>query len=84
MELQESWNFSTPFYCYKGKRLGYLSYSEKRHHEIYIGFIKAYKVTHKKLLREGRKQIKVYRINDNKDINAIESTKITKLPKAQY
>ena len=84
MELQESWNFSTPFYCYKGKRLGYLSYSEKRHHEIYIGFIKAYKVTHKKLLSEGRKQIKLYRIDATKDINTIELTKITKLLKAQY
>ncbi len=84
MELQESWNFSTPFYCYKGKWLGYLSYSEKRHHELYIGFIKAYKVTHKKLLSEGRKHIKVYRLNVTKDINTIELTKIKKPPKAQY
>ena len=50
----------------------------------YIGFIKAYKVTHKKLLSEGSKHIKVYRLNVTKDINTIELTKITKLPKAQY
>ncbi len=84
MDLQESWKFNTPFYYYNGKWFGYLSYSEKRHHEIYVGFIKGYKVTHKKLLSEGRKQIKVYRIDATKDINAIELTKITKLLKAQY
>jgi hypothetical protein len=84
MGLQESWKFNTPFYYYNGKWFGYLSYSEKRHHEIYIGFVKGYKVNHSKLLSEGRKQIKVYRIDAAKDINATELTKITKLLKAQY
>lgn len=84
MGLQESWKFNTPFYYYEGKWFCYLSYSKKRHHEIYIGFVKGYKVNHIKLLSEGRKQIKVYRIDATKDINAIELIKITKLLKAQY
>ena len=84
MGLQENWKFNTPFYYYGGKWFCYLSYSEKRHHEIYIGFVKGYLVNHKKLLSEGRKQIKVYRIDATNDINAVELTKITKLLKAQY
>lgn len=84
MGLQEHWKFNTPFYNYKEKWFCYLSYSEKRHHEIYIGFVKGYKVTHKRLLSEGRKQIKVYRIDATKDIDVKELTKITKLLKAQY
>ncbi len=84
MKLQEYWKFNTPFYYYKGKWFGYLSYSEKRHHEIYIGFIKGYKVKHKKLLSEGRKQIKVYRIDATKNINLKELIEIVELLKAQY
>ena len=84
MELEENWKFNTPFYYYNGKWFAYLSYSKKRHHEIYIGFVKGYKVSHPKLLAEGRKQIKVYRINTEKDINAKELKKITKMLKTQY
>ena len=84
MELEENWKFNTPFYYYNGKWFAYLSYRKKRHHEIYIGFVKGYKVSHPKLLAEGRKQIKVYRINTEKDINAKELKKITKMLKTQY
>ena len=84
MGLEERWKFNTPFYYYEGKWFGYLSYSKKRNHEIYIGFIKGYKVNHSKLFSEGRKQVKVYRIDAAKDINAKELTKIVKLLKDQY
>jgi hypothetical protein len=82
--LEENWKFNTPFYYYQGKWFCYLSYSKKRNHEIYIGFVKGYKVNHSNLLSEGRKQIKVYRIDSSKDIDIIELAKITKLLKAQY
>ena len=84
MGLQERWKFNTPFYYYEEKWFGYLSYNKKRNHEIYIGFIKGYKINHAKLLSEGRKQVKVYRIDATKDINATELTKIVLLLKAQY
>lgn len=84
MGLEEQWKFNTPFYYYKGKWFAYLSYSKKRKHEIYIGFVKGYLVNHPKLLAEGRKQIKVYRINPEKDINAKELEKITTLVKKLY
>lgn len=84
MALQENWKFNTPFYYYQGKWFCYLSYSKKRHHEIYIGFVKGRLVNHPNLLAEGRKQIKVYRINAEKDINKNELVKLTNLLKAHY
>lgn len=84
MKLQENWKFNTPFYYYNGKWFCYISYSAKRNHEIYIGFVKGYKVSHPKLLAEGRKQIKVYRIQPNKDINIKELSKITSILKKTY
>lgn len=84
MGLEENRKFNTPFYYYNGKWFAYLSYNKKRNHEIYIGFVKGFKVEHPKLLAEGRKQIKVYRIIAEKDINVKELGKITKLLKNQY
>lgn len=84
ISLEEHWKFNTPFYYYKGKWFCYLSYSKKRNHEIYIGFVKGYLVQHPKLLSEGRKQIKVYRLNPNKDINIKELKTISNLLMKQY
>ncbi len=82
--LQENWKFNTPFYYYKGKWFAYLSYSAKRNHEIYIGFVKGYQVEHPKLMSEGRKQIKVFRIDAEKDIDVKALKKITALLKKCY
>lgn len=82
--LKESWKFNTPFYYYNEKWFCYLSYNKKKNHEIYIGFVKGFEVKHSKLLAEGRKQIKVYRINAENDINIEELEKISKLLKDQY
>jgi hypothetical protein len=78
MELQENWKFNTPFYYHQGKWFCYLSYSAKRKHEIYIGFVKGYLIEHPSLVSEGRKQIKVYRINPEKDIKVKELIAICK------
>jgi hypothetical protein len=84
VKLEEHWKFNTPFYYFNGKWFCYLSYSKKRNNEIYIGFVKGYLVNHPKLLSEGRKQIKVYRINPNKDINVKELKAIVNLLFKQY
>jgi len=63
LKLDEAWKFNTPFYYFKGKWFCYLSYSAKRKHEIYIGFVKGHLIEFPNLVSEGRKQIKVYRIN---------------------
>ena len=84
MGLQENWKFNTPFYYYKGKWFCYISYSAKRKHEIYIGFVKGYQIEYPNLLSEGRKQIKVYRINPEQDIDIKALMKITALLKKCY
>jgi hypothetical protein len=84
MFLEENWKFNTPFYYYKGKWFCYLSYSAKRKHEIYVGFVKGYLIEHSGLDAEGRKQIKVYRINPEKDIDVKALEKITLALKQLY
>ncbi|MFN8117570.1 MAG: DUF1801 domain-containing protein [Bacteroidia bacterium] len=84
LSLEENWKFNTPFYYYQGKWFCYISYSAKRKHEIYIGFVKGFLVEHPYLLSEGRKQIKVYRINPEKDIDIKTLKKIVGLLKKQY
>jgi hypothetical protein len=82
--LQENWKFNTPFYYYKGKWFCYLSYSAKRKHEIYIGFVRGHLIDYPDLEAEGRKQIKVYRINPEKDIDVKSLKAICKLLKKCY
>ena len=83
MKLQEHWKYNTPFYYYDNKWFCYLSYSKKKQ-DLYVGFVKGYKVTHTKLLDEGRKQIKIYRIHPEEDINTKELSEICKLLKGVY
>lgn len=83
MNLEENWKFNTPFYYYNNKWFCYLSYGKKKK-DIYIGFVKGYKVSHPKLISGGRKQIKVYNITPNKDINVKELEKICKMLQAVY
>ena len=84
MGLEEHIKFNTPFYNFKNKWFCYLSYSQKRKHEIYIGFVKGHKITFPGLESEGRKQIKVYRIDPEKDINVKALKKISEMLKDHY
>lgn len=82
--LEEHIKFNTPFYNFKNKWFCYLSYSEKRKHEIYIGFVKGFKIEFPGLESEGRKQVKVYRISPEKDIDVKALKKIVTLLKNHY
>jgi hypothetical protein len=84
MKLQENWKFNTPFYYYNGKWFCYISYSAKRKHEIYIGFVKGHLIDHPDLVSENRKQIKIYRINPEKDIDINALKKIMNSIKKFY
>lgn len=66
--ISEQWKFNTPFYYYKGKWMSYISFHKKTK-VIYIGFVHGYKLKHKKLLSEGRKQVKVFYLDPNKDLD---------------
>ncbi|MBC7695604.1 MAG: DUF1801 domain-containing protein [Burkholderiales bacterium] len=82
--LEEHMKFNTPFYNFKKKWFCYISYSEKRKNEIYIGFVKGYKIEFQGLESEGRKQIKIYRIDPEKDIDVMALKKITTTLKSHY
>ena len=84
INLQEHIKFNAPFYNYNGKWFCYLSYSSKRKHEIYIGFVKGYQIEFPNLVSEGRKQVKLYRINPEKNIDVKALKKITTLLKKLY
>lgn len=84
MGLEEKQKNNTPFYYYKGKWFGFLSYNKDKDHEIYISFTKGFCVEHSSLASEGRKQAKIYRIDPNQDINVEELQEITKSLKAHY
>ncbi len=66
-ELEELYKFSTAFYHYKGKMFCYMGVSAKQK-KLYLGFVKGYKLKHPSLKKEGRKQIKVFYINPEKDL----------------
>jgi len=82
--LEEHIKFNTPFYNFKKKWFCYISYTEKRKHEIYIGFVKGHKIEFPGLVSEGRKQVKVYRIDPEKDINIKALKKVTAMLKEHY
>ncbi len=84
MQLQESMKFNTPFYYFENKWFGYLIYNAKKQHEIYFAFVKGYLINHPSLLSEGRKQIKIYRINPNTDIDMKTLQELVQLLKKLY
>lgn len=68
IEISEHWKYNTPFYYYKGKWMCYISYHKKTK-VIYIGFVQGHLIKHKKLASEGRKIVKVFYLNAEKDID---------------
>lgn len=81
--LQFKRKFNTPFYYYNGKWFCFVSYDGKKR-DIYISFVKGNQVTHPKLLSEGRKQMKIYKILPKKNINVNELIKISNALKKCY
>ena len=66
--ISEHWHYNTPFYYYRGRWMAYSSYNKKSG-EIYLAFIHGQHLEHKKLLSEGRKQVKVFYLDAAKDID---------------
>ena len=83
MQLQTDRKFNTPFYYFQEKWFGYLNYDPKKR-DIYISFVKGNEVMHPKLVSEGRKKMKIYRIVPEKDINTKELREIVVLLKKAY
>ena len=66
--ISESVRVNTPFFYYKSKSLAFLSYDPKTK-EIYLSFTKGYLITHAKLRSEGRKLMKIFRVDAYQDID---------------
>jgi hypothetical protein len=83
MGLTEAWKFNTPFYYYKNKWFCYLIYIKKKD-ETYISFVLGNKIEFPNLVSEGRKKMKIYKINPNENINTLELKEIVSLLKNFY
>ncbi|MES2512522.1 MAG: DUF1801 domain-containing protein [Bacteroidota bacterium] len=81
--LEYKRKFNTPFYYYNGKWFCFVDYNPRKR-TIHISFVKGNKVTHPKLLSEGRKQMKIYKIDPLKDVDTLELQKIIALLKQEY
>ena len=77
-KISEQRKFNTPFYYYNKKWLCFISYNPKIK-EIYISFVNGYKIDHPQLLSEGRKKMKILRINADEDIDVEGLNAILKL-----
>jgi hypothetical protein len=75
--ITEHWKYSTPFFYHKTKAFYYFSINKKK--QVYIGFVNGNKIKHPKLLSEERKQIKVFYIYADKDIDIKSLNAILKL-----
>lgn len=82
-DLSESWKFNTPFYYYRKKWFAFISYHPKTH-EIYISFVKGGQLESSNLISEGRKKMKIYRINPHENIDAEELKMIISKLKTLY
>lgn len=83
MQLQTARKFNTPFYYHHGKWFCYLDYQKKKR-SIHLSFVKGNVISHPKLLSEGRKQMKIYKIPLEKDLDIDELTEIISLLKSLY
>ena len=83
MMLQHQRKFNTPFYYFNGKWFSFIDYNPKKR-SIHISFVKGNQVSHPKLLLEGRKQMKIYKINSERDIDINELKEIVGIFKKLY
>ena len=80
--LEEQFKYMTAMYYFKGKAFCYLTVSGKG--KLYLGFIKGHLMKHPKLEKEGRKQIKAFYINPEKDVPVKTLNEIVKAGKKLY
>lgn len=77
-KIHEERKFNTPFYYYNKKWLCFISYNPKTK-EIYVSFVNGNKIRHPKLFSEGRKKMKIFRVNAQEDVDVKSLGEILKL-----
>lgn len=65
--ISETWKYSMPVYCYKGKMCCYL-WMHKKYLQPYIGIVEGNKVNHPDLLTEKRARMKILLVDAGKDL----------------
>ena len=76
--ISPEWKFKLPFFYYNGKMFCYLCYY-KKYKQPYIGIIDGNKIDHSDLIMEGRKRIKFFLVDPEKDIDVKKVRKILNL-----
>jgi hypothetical protein len=76
--ISPEWKFKLPFFYYKGKMFCYLWY-HKKYKQPYIGIIDGNKIDHSDLITEGRKRIKIFLVDPEKDIDVKKVREILNL-----
>lgn len=66
--ITEKRKFNTPFYYVNGKWICFISYNPKIK-EIYISFVDGFRMQHPQLVSEGRKKMKIFRIDAHEDVD---------------
>lgn len=74
-DLRSRISYGAPFFFNGNKHFCYFNKSKSR---IYLGFVMGHRMKHKALESEGRKQIKVYYLPLNKDLDLQELASIVK------
>jgi hypothetical protein len=69
---------NTPFYYFKNRWFAFISYHPKTK-EIFISFVHGNRIVHPKLVSEGRKQMKIFRVDPEKDIDVKNLKAVLKL-----
>jgi len=65
--ITETWKYSMPVFCYKGKMCCYL-WVHKKHLQPYIGIVEGKKMTHPDLIQEKRARMKILLLDPGKDL----------------
>ncbi|PBQ31487.1 hypothetical protein CNR22_06820 [Sphingobacteriaceae bacterium] len=67
-EISEKRSNNTPFYYYRKKSIGFISYDPKTK-DIYFSFTNGHKIEHPKLASEGRRKMKIFKVDPEKDVD---------------
>ena len=66
--LKPDWKYSLPFICFNKKMFCYFWFNNKNKTQSYIAFAEGYRMKHPSLQQEGRKRMKILRINPKEDV----------------
>lgn len=67
IHIKEVWQYSMPFYTYKGKRLCYI-WIHRQYKKPYLGFVEGEFMDHPELLKEKRKRMSILLLDADEDV----------------